>query len=381
MNLRLTEEEHLIKNTVREFAERQLAPKASYWDEMEEFPWENIAGLSDLGLMGLTIGDECDGSGGTYRQLAIVVEELARCCAATSLIYLAHLSLGTSTLYRFGNSEQRQRLVPHLASGKKIAAWALTEPEAGSDATNLLTSANKGNGGYKINGTKVFVTNGDVADTLVIFATQEHTTRSKGILSLVVEKGTPGMDIVKQKGKMGMRGSSTAEIVFQDCHVPETNLIGEEGNGFKIAMQILDTSRISIAAQSVGMAQAALESALRYSRERHAFGRPIADLAAIQGSIADMATKIEAARLLTTQAATLVDMGLKHGQESSMAKLFSSEIAMECANRALQIHGGYGYFKPNSVERLFRDARVAQIYEGTSEIQRLVIARHILATM
>ena len=381
MDLLLSEEGQMLKRTVREFADRELVPRARELDETERFPWENLRGLAELGLTGLTIDASYGGSGGTYVQLAVAVEEVARGCAATSVILIAHLSLGTATISRFGTEGQKERFVPPLARGEKLAAYCLTEPDNGSDAAGLQTLATKRNGRYLLNGAKTFITNGDLADVLVVFATQDPSLRHKGVVALVVEKGSPGFEAHPQHGKMGVRASSTAELVFHDCPVPEENRLGEEGEGFKIAMQILDSSRISIAAQCVGIGQAALEAAVHYAQQRHSFGKPLAEHQAIQFMLADMATRLDAARLLTHRAALLKDAGQPHGQESAMAKLFASEAAHFCADRAVQIYGGYGYFKDNPVERYYRDVRVTEIYEGTSEVQRLVIARGVLKSM
>ena len=380
-DLLLSEQELLLQRTVREFAERELAPRARALDEREEFPWENMKGLAKLGLFGLTIDQAYGGTGGGFKEVAIVVEEVARACAATAVIYAAHLSLATQTIYRFGNEEQKQRFLPPLVRGDKLAAFALTEPGAGSDAAALATTATKGKGQYVLNGSKLFITNGDVADTFVVFATHDRSLRTRGIDCFVVEKGMPGFTAHKQTGKMGMRASSTAELVFQECAVPEENRLGEEGTGFYDAMQILEASRIGIAAQCVGIGQACLEAAARYVQHRQAFGHPIAEFQAIQWMLADMATEMDAARLLTRRAAILKDQGMPHGAASAMAKLFASEAANRAASKAVQVHGGYGYFKDSAVERYYRDAKVTEIYEGASEVQRVIIARSVLQAM
>ena len=376
--LLLSEEELLLRSTVREFADQQLAPRAAGYDESGQFPWDNIRGLAALGLFGLTIDEEYGGSGGTARQLAIVIEEIARGCGATSVIYLAHLSLCTQFIHMFGTEHQKQRFVPLLASGEKIGAFALTEPGAGSDAAAMRTTATKADGHYVLNGTKLFTTNAVEADTFVVLTTHDPSLRTQGIDALVVEKDTKGFTVNPQHGKMGMRASSTAELVFQNSPVPEKNRLGEEGDGFRQTMQVLDPSRIGIGAQCVGIAQAAFEAAVQYAKQREAFGQHLSDLQAVQWIIADMATNISAARLLVCHAATLKDKGLPFATEASMCKLFASRVAVESADKAVQIHGGTGYFAPTSVERYYRDAKVTEIYEGTSEIQRLVIARDIL---
>ena len=380
-DLFLSEQELILQNTVRDFAERELAPRARQIDEAEEFPWEILKGIAQMGLFGLTVDPAYGGTGGGFKELCIVIEEMARACAATSVIYAAHLSLAIQTIYRFGTEGQKQRFLPPLVKGEKIGAFALSEPGAGSDAAALSTTATREDGQYRLNGSKLFITNGDLADTLVVFATHDRSLRTRGIDCLVVEKGMPGLSANRQHGKMGMRASSTAELVFQDCMVPGENRLGDEGAGFYAAMQVLESSRIGIAAQCVGIGQACLEAATRYAQDRHAFGQPIADFQGIQWMIADMATELDAARLLTRRAAVLRDQGESHGAQSAMAKLFASEAANRAASKAVQIYGAYGYFKDSPVERYYRDAKVTEIYEGTSEVQRLVIARSVLQAL
>ena len=374
----LNEEERMLQSLVRDFADRELAPRAQEVDEKEEFSWENWDGLGQLGLTGIGIDSKYGGSGGGYRQAVIAASETARGDVSASTTLIAHLSLGTSTIYRFGNEEQKLRLVPPLASGKGVAAWALTEPDGGSDAAALQTTATEKDGTYFLNGSKVFITNAEVAESIVVFATVDRSKGHKGISAFVVPKESPGLQINPQKGKMGIRGSGTNEVVFQNTPVPAHNLLGEEGEGFKYAMDILDTSRIVVAAQCVGIGQAALEHAVRYAQQRETFGKPIANHQAIQFMIADMATQVHAPRSITMEAATLKDENMPFHTEASMAKLLASEMCVNVSSQALQVHGGYGYFKDAPVERLFRDARVTTIYEGTSEVQRLVIARHVL---
>ena len=374
----LSEEELLLRNAVREFADQELAPRAAAYDQSGQFPWDNVRGIAALGLFGLTIDEEYGGSGGTTRQLAVAVEEIARGCAGTSVVYLAHLSLCTQLIHMFGTEGQKKRFVPPLARGEKIGAFALTEPGSGSDAAAMRTTATKSNGRYLLNGTKLFITNAEQADIFVVLATRAPSLRAQGVDALVVEKGATGLTINPQHGKMGMRASSTAELVFEDCPVPEEDRLGEEGEGFRQAMLALDASRISTGAQAVGIARAAYEASLQYAKQRQAFGRHLADFQAIQWMIADMATSIDAARLLVYRAATLRDKGVPFATEASMAKLFASRVAVESADKAVQIHGGTGYFAPTPVERHYRDAKVTEIYEGSSEIQRLVIARDLL---
>ena len=374
----LTEDELLIQSTVRQFADEQLVPRAAAYDESGEFPWDNFRGLAGLGLFGLMIDEEYGGSGGTTRQLAIVNEEIARACAATSVIYIAHLSLCAHLIQSFGTEGQKRRFLPPLARGEKIGAFALTEPGGGSDAGALKTTAIKSNGHYVLNGTKLFITNAAEADTFLVLASHDLSLRTRGIDALVVDAATPGITVNPQHGKMGMRASSTAEIVFENCAVPQENRLGEEGEGFRQAMKALNGSRIAIASQCVGIAQAAYEAAVGYAKQREAFGQHLADFQAIQWMIADMATAVEGARLLVRRAATLKDMGEPFIKEASMAKLFASRAAMDSADKAVQIHGGTGYFAPTPAERYFRDAKVTEIYEGTSEVQRMIISRHIL---
>ena len=377
-NLLLSEDELLLRNMARDLADQELAPRAAGYDESAEFPWENVQRIAELGLFGLTIDEEYGGSGGTNRQLAIVVEEIARGCAATSVIYIAHLSLCTQFIQMFGTEGQKRRFVPPLARGEEIGAFALTEPGSGSDSGAMRTTATRANGHYKLNGSKLYITNGTEADTFVVLASHDLSLRTRGVDAFIVEGDSPGLNAHPQHGKMGMRASTTSELVFDDCPVPEENRLGAEGEGFRETMQVLNASRIGIAAQAVGIAQAAYESAVGYAKQRKAFGQPIAEFQGIQWMIAEMATNIDAARLLVHRAATLRDKGLPFVTEASMAKLFASKVAVDSADKAVQIHGGAGYFAPTPAERYFRDAKVTEIYEGTSEVQRLIIARNIL---
>ena len=374
----LTEDELLLKNMVRELADQELAPRAAAYDENAEFPWENVRRIAEMGLFGLTIDEKYGGSGGTNRQLAIVVEEIARGCAATSVIYIAHLSLCTQFIHMFGTEAQKQQFIPPLAKGEKMGAFALTESGSGSDAGAMRTTATKSNGQYVLNGSKLFITNATEADTFVVMASHDRSLRTRGIDAFIVDRDSEGFSVNPQGGKMGMRASTTSELVFEDCPVPEENRLGDEGEGFRETMAVLNASRIGIAAQCVGIAQAAYEAAVSYAKQREIFGQHVADFQGIQWMIAEMATNIEAARLLVHRAATLIDNGLPFVTEASMAKLFASRIAVDSADKAVQIHGGAGYFAPMPVERYFRDAKVTEIYEGTSEIQRLIIARNIL---
>ncbi len=379
-DLLLNEEERMLQTTVRDFADRELAPRAHESDEREAFSWEAWKGMASLGLTGIGVDPGLGGSGGGYRQMAIAEEEVARGDAAASVSLVAHMSLATQTIYQFGDEEQKLRFIPPMAKGEAIGAWALTEPGGGSDAAALQTTAELRGTNYYLNGSKLFITNGNLARFLVVFATQDRSLRSRGISAFVVHEGAPGFQANEQHGKMGMRGSPTTELVFQDTPVPLSDRLGEEGRGFNHAMDILDSSRIVIAAQCVGIAQAAYEASLRYAQQRESFGRPIAQHQAIQFMLADMATEIYAARVASMHAATLKDNGLAYVNEASMAKLYASEMAVRVTSSAIQVHGGAGYFRESPVERHFRDARVTTIYEGTSEVQRLVIARQILGS-
>jgi len=377
-DLLLSEEERMLRAKVRGFADRELVPQSREVDEKEEFCWGSWHGMAALGLAGIGIDPAYGGTGGGYRQMAIAEEEVARGDASASVTLVAHLSLGTHTIYQYGTEEQKLKYIPPLVRGEKLAAWALTEPGGGSDAADLQTTANLRDGVYYLNGSKTFITNGGVADYTVVFANQARSLAALGIGAFILKKGAAGFQVHEQHGKLGMRGSSTAELVFQDAAVPQANRLGVEGRGFRYAVEILDSSRIIIAAQCVGIAQAALEAAVKYAQERQSFGRPIAQHQAIQFMLADMATEIYASRVATMHSATLKDNGLPFENEASMAKLLASETAVRVTSNALQIHGGYGYFNEAPVGRYFRDARVTTIYEGTSEMQRLSIARRIL---
>jgi butyryl-CoA dehydrogenase len=379
MDFTFTEEQQLLKKTVHEFGERELLPTGRGFDEQEEFPWAHVRRMAGLGLMGLGVPQEYGGSGGGLVETALVIEELARSDPSTSLVLLATLSLCAMGIVRFGTEEQKRKYLPPLAAGQHIGAFALSEPDSGSDAASLSTRAVKRGDMYLLTGSKIFITNGDVADIVLVFATQDKSQRARGIVGFIVEKGMPGFSVKKQSGKLGMRASNTAELFFQDCPVPAANIFGEEGAGFRVAMQVLDASRPIIGAQAVGIAQGCLDLALRHVTQRKQFGQTIAEFQGVQWMLADMATQVDAARLLVYRAASLLDMGRPATKEASMAKLFASETAMQVASKALQLHGGYGYFKESPIERFFRDAKVTEIYEGTSQIQRLVIARHILA--
>ena len=375
----LTEEQRMFRTMVRDFATKEVAPIAARLDETEEFPRENYMRMAELGLTGLTIPEEYGGSGGNTLDLVIATEEISRACAATSVVLGASLSLACHAIYDFGTEEQKKRYVVPLAKGEKIGAFALTEPNAGSDAAALETTALRQGGGYLLNGTKCFISNGKEAEIVVVFATMDKSLRSRGICAFIVEKGTPGFSVGKKERKLGIRASSTTELVFDNCYVAIENRIDEEGRGLRLALEIIDASRATIAAQAVGIAQAALDASLKFAKQRQQFGQPIANFQAIQWMLADMATQTNAARLLTYQAAYLKDHNQPFVKEAAMAKVFASEVAMWTTTKAVQIHGGYGYTRDYPVERYFRDAKITEIYEGTSEMQRMTIARNLLS--
>lgn len=368
----------MIKSMVSEFAEKEVKPHASEIDETGEFPWETIRKMAKLNLLGLPIPKEYGGAGVDTVSYAIAVEEISKRCASTGVIMSVHTSVGTYPIYLFGSEEQKGRFVVPLAKGERIGAFALTEPSAGSDASAIQTTATLDNDHYVLNGSKIFITNGGVAGSVVVMAMTDKSKGHRGISAFIVEKGTEGFSLGSKEKTMGMIGSDTTELVFENCAVPKENLLGEEGMGFRIAMKALDGGRIGIAAQALGIAEAALEESVKYAKEREQFGRPIAKFQAIQWMIANMATEIEAARMLVYQAAYLKDKGVNFSKDAAMAKCYASEVAMRSTTKALQIHGGYGYTKDYPIERFFRDAKVTEIYEGTSEIQRLVIASNLL---
>jgi butyryl-CoA dehydrogenase len=378
MDFALTEDQQIFQRMVRDFATNELQPVAAQVDDEEKFPAENVRKLAELGLMGVSIAEEYGGSGGDSVHMVIATEEIARACASTSTVYLASLSLACYPIYLFGTEEQKRRFVVPLAKGQKLACFALTEPGAGSDAAAIKTAATLRNDHYVLDGTKTFITNGAEADVAVVFATVNKSLRHKGIIALIVEKGTAGFSVGKKERKLGVRGSSTAELAFESCRVPIGNRLGDEGGGFKVAMGAIDASRINVAAQAVGIARAGLEASLAYARDRQQFGQAISGFQAIQWMLADMATHVDAARLLAYRAAFLKNLGLPYLKEAAMAKLFAAETAMSVTTKAVQIHGGYGYIKDYPVERYFRDAKIMEIYEGTSEMQRMTIARQLI---
>ncbi len=377
----LTEEQSRLRDMLREFADQEIAPKASRYDEANEFPWENVKKMRDLGLFGIIFPEEYGGQGLDTLSYVIAVEEISRACASTGITLAAHVSLGTSPIFNFGTEAQKRKYLPALCSGEKLAAFGLTEPEAGSDAGGTKTRAVLEGGQYTVNGRKIYITNGSVCGTAVFTAVTTPGQGVKGISAFIVEKGMPGFSAGTREKKLGHRASDTVELLFENLKLPKENLLerdGKEGQGFKQFMKTLDGGRISIGAMSVGIAQAAFDAALRYARERKQFGKPIVEFQAIQLLLADMATGIEAARLLVYQTARLKDRGVPFTRQSAMAKLLASTVAMKAANTAIQIHGGAGYMTDHPVERYFRDAKLMEIGEGTSQIQRLVIARELI---
>ena len=378
MDFSLSEEQQLLKKTVREFAEAEIGPHAREWDEKQEFPREVLTKLGELGLMGVVWPAEYGGSGMTTLDYAIVMEELARVDAGVALSVAAHNSLSSGHIFLAGSEEQKKRYLTPLARGEKVGCWGLTENSAGSDAGGTKTTAVRDGADWVLNGSKTFITNGRVADTAVVMAVTDRAQGNKGISAFILERGMKGFRSGKKEDKLGVRSSDTSELIFEDCRAPAQNLLGKEGHGFVDTLKILDRGRIGIAAFSIGIAQASLEASMTYAQGRRQFGHPIADFQAIQFKIADMATKVSASRLLAWHAASLRDAGKEHKLESSMAKLFASEAAVEIALDAVQIHGGYGYLKEYPVERYLRDSKLGTIGEGTSEVQRLVIARELM---
>src|SRR5450631_2721822 len=374
----LSEDQEHLRREIREFAAREIAPNMMAWDEASEFPLAVVKKLGAMGLLGIVVPPEYGGAGMGYVDYVLAIEELSAVDGSIGLTIAAHNSLGTNHIFLAGNEAQKKKYVPRLATGEWLAAWALTEPGSGSDAATARTTAVKKGDRYVLNGNKTFITNGHYADVAVIIAVTDKSKGTHGLSAFVVEKGTKGFRPGKKENKLGLRASDTSELIFEDCEIPAENLLGKEGDGFIDAMRVLDGGRISIAALGLGMAQGAYEAAVKYSRERKQFGKAISEFQAIGFKLADMATEIDAARLLTHRAAAMKDAGLKTTQESSMAKLYSSEVAVRCANECVQIHGGYGFIKDYPAEKFYRDVKLCTIGEGTSEIQRLVIARQIL---
>ena len=379
MDFRLTDDQELLRRSVREFAETEIRPHVREWDEAQHFPVELIPALASLGLMGIQFPESYGGSGMSAVDYCICIEELARVDPGVALSVAAHNGLCAAHIHMFGTEDQKQRWLGPLARGEKIGAWGLTESTSGSDAAGMRTTAVRSATGWTLNGAKTFITHGSVGQVMVVMAVTDKAAGSKGISAFIVDHGTPGMRAGKKEDKLGMRASDTTEVLFEQCAIPSHQLLGEEGQGFVNTMQVLDAGRIGIAALSVGLAQGAYEAALRYAQERKAFGKTISAFQAIQWKLADNATRIEAARLLTYRAAYLKDRGARTTLESSMAKLYSSEIAVKAADDCVQIHGGYGFVKDYPAEKFFRDVKLTTIGEGTSEIQRLVIARQLFA--
>ena len=379
MDFRLSPEQDLLRSTVREFAEAELAPFVREWDAAQHFPLEVVSRLADLGLMGVQFPEEYGGAGMSAIDYCLCIEELSRVDPAVGLSVAAHNGLCAAHIFMFGSEDQKRRYLVPLARGEQIGAWGLTESSAGSDAAATRTTAARQSDGWVINGAKTFITHGSVGHVMVVMASTDRSLGAKGISAFIVERGNPGMRPGRKEDKLGMRASDTTEVVFENCLVSADALVGAEGQGFIQALQVLDAGRIGIAALSVGLAQGAFEAARNYASERHQFGQPIASFQAIQWKLADNATRIEAARLLTYRAAYLKDRGRRTTLESAMAKLYASEIAVRAAEDAVQIHGGYGFVKDYPAEKFFRDVKLTTIGEGTSEIQRLVIARQLLA--
>ena len=378
MNFELNETQQMIRDTARKFAEDELAATADERDEKEEFPREAVQKLGELGFMGMMVDEKYGGAGLDTVSYVLAMEEISRVDASAGVIMSVNNSLVTWGLEAYGSEQQKERYLRDLASGKKLGAFALSEPEAGSDATNQRTTAVKDGDSYVLNGTKNFITNGANADVVLVMAATDRSKGAKGVSAFIVEKGFPGFSVAKKEKKLGIRSSDTVSLAFQDCRVPKENLVKEEGFGMKFALKTLDGGRIGIAAQALGIAQGSLDASLSYSKERKAFDHPIAEFQAIQFKIADMATNVEAARMLTYRAAFLKDMNQPYGTAAAMAKLYASKIAVNAALEAIQIHGGYGYVREYKVERFLRDSKITEIYEGTSEIQRVVISRAML---
>jgi alkylation response protein AidB-like acyl-CoA dehydrogenase len=375
-----TEEQKQLRKSVREFAEGEIAPHVMEWDEVSHFPTELLPKLGEMGLMGVIFPEQYGGAGLGYIEYATVIEELARVDGSIGLFVAAHNSLSSNHIYKFGTEDQRKKYLVPLAQGKKLGAWSLTEPEAGSDAGGTRTTAVCQGDHWLLNGSKTFTTNGTYADICVAMAVTDKSKDSHGISAFILEKGTTGFRPGKKENKLGMRASDTSEVIFSDCRIPADQLLGPEGEGFIGSLKILDGGRISIAALALGMAQGALEAATNYAKQRKQFGKAISEFQAIQFKLADMATQVEAARLLVYQAAWLADQkDVRFTRESSMAKLFASEVAVRVANECVQVHGGYGFIKDYPAEKFYRDVKLCTIGEGTSEIQRLVIARQLLA--
>ncbi len=379
MEFELNDIQTMVRDTARKFAREEVAPLAAEMDKEARFRPELVKQMAELGFLGAAIPEAYGGAGMDYQCYAIIVEELSAACASTGVVVSAHSSLCCDPILKFGTEEQKKKFLPPLASGQMLGCLGLTEPQAGTDAGNVKTTAVLDGDAWVLNGTKIFITNGGPAGVAVVIASTDRSAKHKGLSAFIVPADTPGYKVAKEEHKLGIRASSTAELVFDDCRIPKDNLLGAPGEGFKVAMATLDGGRIGIAAQAVGIGRGALEAAVAYAKERSQFGKPIASFQAIQWKLADMATELDAARLLTLRAAWMKDQGLKNfSRESAMAKLFASEAAMKATREAIQVFGGYGYIDEYPVERYYRDAKITEIYEGTSEVQRLVIARALL---
>jgi alkylation response protein AidB-like acyl-CoA dehydrogenase len=379
MDFQVTDEQRMTQQLAREFAVKEIAPYAAQWDESCEFPWETLRKLADLNLLGIIFPQADGGAGLDYVSYALVIEELSRVDGSIGIIVASHTSLCSNHIYSAGSAEQRRRFLTPLARGEKLGAWGLTEPNAGSDASGTRTSAVLDGDEWVLNGSKIFITQGNVADIYVLMAATDASKKQHGISAFIVEQGTPGLSAMPMKNKFGVRASDTAQLTLDNVRLPKDNLLGEINQGFIDTLKILDGGRISIAAMALGIGRGAYEEALKYAQQREQFGQPIAQFQAIQGKLADMATELDAARLLIWRAAWLQDQGRRVTKESAMAKLYASEAATRACNQALQVHGGYGYMKDYPVERYLRDAKICEIGEGTSEIQRLIIARQVLS--
>lgn len=378
MNFELTKEQSLFEQMIRSFAENEVKPLAAEIDETERFPVETVKKMAKLGIMGIPVPQEYEGGGGNNLMYAIAVEELSAACATTGVIVSAHTSLCIAPILEHGTAAQKQKYLPKLASGEWIGAFGLTEPNAGTDASAQQTTAVEDGDNYILNGSKIFITNAGYAHVYIIMAMTDKSAGMKGITAFIVENGTPGFSVGKKEKKMGIRGSSTCELIFENCIIPKENMIGKPGKGFGIAMKTLDGGRIGIAAQALGIAQCAMNETVKYIKERKQFGRPLSAFQNTQFQLADLQTKIAAARLLVRSAAFKKDQGVNYSTDAAMAKLYAAEVAMEMANKAIQFHGGYGYTREYPVERLLRDAKITEIYEGTSEVQKMVISANLL---
>ncbi|MCK8058666.1 MULTISPECIES: acyl-CoA dehydrogenase [unclassified Fusibacter] len=374
MEFGLSKEHQMLRDMLRQFSNSEVQPLAKEVDELERFPIETLPKMAEIGLMGIPFPKMYGGAGGDNLGYAMAVEELSRSCATTGVVLSAHVSLGASPIYEFGTEQQKQKYLVPLAKGQQLGAFGLTEANAGTDASAQQTTAVLDGDHYVINGSKIFITNAEYADTYIVMAMTDKTKGTRGISAFIVEKGTPGFTFGPKEKKLGIRGSATSELIFENVRVPKENLLAKEGHGFKIAMKTLDGGRIGIASQALGIAQGALDATLSYTKERKQFNRPISAFQNTQFMLADMATQVETSRLLVYRAAWLKDMGLPYAKEAAMAKLFASEAAMSVTTKAVQLHGGYGYTREYDVERMMRDAKITEIYEGTSEVQRMVIS-------